>query len=48
MMSDPDFVIDGSLKIPLTRDELSKLANAYQSAKFQAEQEKQKQRQQNK
>jgi hypothetical protein len=47
MMSDPDFVIDGALKLPITRGELSKLADEYQAKKFREDQEKAKLRQAN-
>lgn len=48
MMSDPDFVIDGALKIKISRSELSALASAFQEQKFREEQEKQRRRQEEK
>jgi len=45
MMDNPDFIIEGALKLPITRAELSKLANEYQAKKFHQEQAAQMKRQ---
>jgi hypothetical protein len=46
LMADPDAVIEGALKVKISREELAKLADKYQAQKFAEEQQKQLQQQQ--
>lgn len=46
IMSDPDAIIEGAMKVPISRAELAKLADKFQAEKFHQEQAAQKQQQQ--